>query len=188
MTSISWNLFESPSAIDRDPLFIKSTNNDLITFAKEIRLKLPVDDFSTYIFTDAHDHDLVEGYLADDRPLVKLAYNARVLFSFVGPINDQNLILRLEHSGGKDAPLEVTLGSTITQLNTSSKSSLTIDDIILYPNPGPSESDHLSFEPGIRNDIVIQFRNRYRSGWHHNLIHDIDLLDKAGGLWGIREI
>ena len=53
--------------------------------------------------------------------------------------------------------LEVTLGSTIIQLNPSSESSPTIDDITLYPIPGPSESDHLLFEPGIRNDIIIQF-------------------------------
>jgi hypothetical protein len=51
----------------------------------------------------------------------------------------------LKHSGDEDAPeaepLEVTLGSTtgIIQLNSLSKSSLTIDDITLYPTPGPSE-------------------------------------------------
>ena len=41
---------------DRGPLFIKFTNIDLITFAKEIRPNL--DSFSTYIFTDAGGNDM----------------------------------------------------------------------------------------------------------------------------------
>ena len=106
----------------------------------------------------------------------KLKKNARVLISFVAPTSGKSLILRLKHSGSEDAPLEVTLGSTIIQLNPSSKSSLTIDDITLYPIPGPSGSDHLSFEPGIRNDIVIQFRG---IKWHSHFLHDIELLDEA---------
>ena len=113
----------------------------------------------------------------------KLANNARVLISFVAPTSGENLMLRLKHSGEQDRPLEVTLGSTIIQLNPSSKSSLTIDDITLYPNRGPS--DHLSFEPGIRNDIIIQFGS---GRFHGHFLHDIDLLDEAGGLWRFREI
>ena len=74
--------------------------------------------------------------------------------------------------------LEVTLGSTIIQLNPTSKSSLTIDDITLYLIPGTSESDHLSLEPKIRNDFVIQFRGIRK--WHSHLLHDIELLDEAG--------
>ena len=64
------------------------------------------------------------------------------------------------------------------RLKPSFKSSLTIDDITLYPNQvlGPSESDHLSFEPGIRNDIVIQFSGEE----HGHFLHDIELLDEAG--------
>jgi hypothetical protein len=58
VTSIS-----SPSpnsfAIHHEPLFIKSTNNDLITFAKEIRPKL--DPLSTYTFTDADKSDVCSG-------------------------------------------------------------------------------------------------------------------------------
>ena len=167
------------STIHRDLLFIKSTNNDLITgtFASEIRLKLPVDDFSTYIFTDAENHDRDEG---------KLGNNARVLISFVGPTSGKSLILRLKHSGGEDGPLAVTLGSTMIQLNPSSKSSLTVDDITLYPVPGPSKSDYLSFGPGIRNDIFIQFRGTVFV--HGHFLHDIDLLDEDGGLWRNREI
>ena len=160
-------------AIHRDSLFIKSTNNDLITFAKDIRLKL--DPFSIYIFTDAGDSDI---YSLTD----KLGNNARVLISFVAPTSGKSLILRLKHSGGDDGPLEVTLGSTIIQLNPSSKSSLTIDDITLYPIqvPGPSEYDHLSFEPGIRNEIVIQFRGTGTVERHGHFLHDIELLDEAG--------
>ena len=187
VTSISWELswdsesFGGPPAIHRDrsrnPLFIKSTNNDLITFAKEIRLPFfPILPFSRYIFTDAGRFDMPH--------FDKLGNNAIVLFSFVAPKSGQRLILRLKHSGREDGPLEVTLGSTIIQLNPSSKSSLTIDDITLCPIHvfGPSESDHLSFEPEIRNDIFIQFRGTvYRRGkGHGHFLHDIELLDETG--------
>jgi hypothetical protein len=109
----------------------------------------------------------------------KLVNNARVLISFVAPTSGQSLTLRLKHSGREDGPLEVTLKSTIILLNPSSKSSLTIDDITLYPIPGPSESDHLSFEPGIRNDIVVKFRGPNDKS-HGHVLHDIELLDEAG--------
>jgi len=171
VTSISFQPqpTELPS-IHHDPLFIKSNNNDLITFAKEIQLKL--DPFSTYIFVDAGFFDIYS--------MGRLTGYVNIFISFIAPTSGQSLILRLEHSGREDGhPIEVTLGSTIIQLNPSSKSSLTIDDITLHPiqDPGPSESDHLSFEPEIRNDIVIRFGGieRYR-----HFLHDIELLDEAG--------
>ena len=167
VTSISFGRLSTLSAIHRDLLFIKSTNNDLITFAKENRLKM--DPFSTYIFTDPGHYDMRSDGSG------RLENNARVLISFV-PTSGQSLILRLKHSGSEDGLIEVTLGSTIIQLNPSSKSSLTIDDIFLYPIHGPSESDYLSFEPGIRNDIVIQLRKK----WYRHFLHDIELLDEAG--------
>ena len=132
-----------------------------------------MDNSSTYIFTDA-DWLAVTGTYSGE-----LGNNARVLISFVAPPSGQSLTLRLKHSVKEDTPLEVTLGSTIIQLNPSSQSPLTIDDITLYPTPGPSEPvqpDHLSFKPG-RNDIVIQFGG---IGWDHgHLLHDIELLDEA---------
>ena len=106
----------------------------------------------------------------------RIANNARLLISFVAPTSGQSLILRLKHSGEEDGPLELTLGSTTIQLKPSSKSSLTIDNLILYPIPGPSDSDHLSFEPGIRNDIVIQFRGSIEK--HGHFLHDMELLDE----------
>ncbi|KAF8802222.1 hypothetical protein BYT27DRAFT_7197312 [Phlegmacium glaucopus] len=169
VTSISRGWSAPLPAIHRDPLFIKSPNNDLITFAKEIQPKL--DSFSTYIFTDA------DGFNTYSDP-VRLGRNAKVLISFVAPTSGQSLVLRLKHSGKEVGPLEVTLGSTRIQLNPSSKSSPTIDDITLHPIPGPSESDHLSFEPGIRNDTVIQFRGTVED--HNGHLHDIKLLDEAG--------
>jgi hypothetical protein len=170
VNSISFqNSFGLP-AIHHGPLFIKSTDNDLIAFAKEVRPKF--DPSSTYIFTDTNWFDITfSGELQND---------ARVLISFVAPTSGQSLILRLKHSGREDGrPLEVTLGSSIIQLNPSS---LTIDDITLYPTPGPSESDHLSFKPGIWNDIVIQFTGppSPNGGIHGHLLHDIELLDEAG--------
>ena len=122
-----------------------------------------------------------------------LENNASVLISFVAPKSGQSLILRLIHSGKEDVSLEIVLGSTKIRLLPSLKSSLTIDDITLYPIPGPSESEHCSFEPGIRNDIVIQFKStnfttRHRPTfkgkrriWNHgHFLHDIELLDIAG--------
>ena len=113
----------------------------------------------------------------------KLGNNARVLISFVAPTlaSGQSLTLRLKHSGEEDGPLEVTLGSTIIQLNPSPKSSLTIDDITLHPIQVhvPSESYHLSFEPGIRNDIFIQFKGTVETRRHGHFLHDIELLDEA---------
>ena len=123
-------------------LFIKSTNNDLITFAKEIRHKL--DPFATYIFTDPDfdvyslpgglEHQIKLVTKSDDLQTGGLGGDAGVLVSFVAPISSEILILRLIHSGKEDGPqaLQVTLGSTIIQLNPSSKSSPTIDDITLY--------------------------------------------------------
>ena len=72
-----------------------------------------------------------------------------------------------------------TLGLTKIQLNPSSKSSLTIDDITLYPIEvsDPSESDHLSFVPEVRNDIFIRFIGYCG---HGHYLHDIELLDEDG--------
>ena len=170
VTSISLGWPRRLPAIHRDVLFIKSTtrNNDLLRFANEIRPNL--DRFSTYIFTDAEGSDI--------RYTDQIGVNASVLISFVGPESRQGLILRLKHSGSEDGPLEVTLGSTIITLNPSFESPLTVDDIILYPThlevPRPSKSDHLPFEPRIRNDITIQFRGRVEE--HDHFLHDIELL------------
>ena len=160
----------APPAIHRDPLFIKSSNYDLITFAKEITGKL--DSSSTYNFLDIGNSPL---FL-----LPSVCGKARVLISFVAPKSGKRLTLRVKHSGRRDRPLEVTLGSTKIQLNFKSESSLTIDDITLYSIrvPGPSESDHLLFEPEIRNDIVIQFRGTVEE--HGHFLHDVVLLDEAG--------
>jgi hypothetical protein len=166
VTSISSSERFGPPAIHDGPLYIKYTNY-LVPFARGIRPKL--DPSSTYIFTDARwtDVNLAHGELGND---------ARVLISFVAPTSGQSLILRLKHSG-KDGPLEVALGSTKIQLNPSSESSLTIDDITLHPTPGPSESDHLSFKPG-RNDIFVKLGFGFGNLNRHYL-HDIELLDEA---------
>ena len=165
VTSISRDPNHSVDAIPpvpRDLLFIKS--NDLNTFAKEIKLY----PSSTYFFSEV-------GYMDG----VSLGNNARVLISFVPPTSGERLTLRVKHSGEENAPLEVTLGSIKIQLDPSSKSSLTIDDITLYPIQlsDPSESDHLSFVPEVRNDIFIHFR---KNELGNHILHDIELLDEAG--------
>jgi hypothetical protein len=171
---------------DRDPLFVKS--HDLNKFADKIRPEL-LDD-STYIFTDTHCHthgfdiEAIGGFdIGIDSSRGKLGGSARVLISFVAPTSDKCIILRLKHSGKEDsdAPLEVTLGSSKIQLNPSSKSSITIDDITLYPIEvsGPFESDQLSFEPEIRNDIFIKFGGELAYWGHDHLLHDIELLGEG---------
>ena len=169
VTSISPDRSVSIPAVHRDLLFIKSANKDLKTFAKEIKS----DPSSTYIISDVGFFDLSSG---------KLGTNGRVLISFVAPTSGKSLTLRVKHFGEEDAPLEVTLGSTNIQLNPSSKSSLTIDDITIYPIQvsGPSESDHLSFVPEVRNDIYIRFIMPYEYDNYRHLLHDIELLDEAG--------
>ena len=172
VTSISSDQFAVPAFrryLPRGVLFIKSTNNDLDTFAKEIKL----DPSSTNILSDVGPLDLISS---------KLGRNGRVLISFVGSKSGQSLTLRVKHSGEDDVPLEVCLGSTKIQLNPASKSSLTIDDITLYPIQvsGPSESDHLSFVPEVRNDIFIRFIVPMEYSNHGHYLHDIELLDEAG--------
>ena len=59
----------------------------------------------------------------------------------------------------------------------------TIDDLTLYPIqvPDPSESDHLSFVPEVRNDIFIGFikgPDEYRG--HGHFLDDIELLEEDG--------
>ena len=159
--------------IHRDPLFVSFDNdfNDLNTFTKKIKL-----DPSTYIFMDAGGSPTLSG----------LQGAARVLISFVGPPSGESLTLRVKHSGRKDEGLEIALGSTKIQLNPSSKLSLTIDDITLYPIlvpdpiqvPDPSGSNHLEFEPGIRNDIFIKFIATLEDCSQY--LADVALLDEAG--------
>ena len=172
VTSISLDpdLSVSIPAVHRDLPFIKSTTNNLNTFAKEIKL----DPSSTYIFSDVGPYDLISS---------KLGRNGRVLISFIGPTSGESLTLRVKYSGN-DVPLEVCLGSTKIQFNPSSKSSLTIDDITLYPIQvsSSSESYHLSFVPEVRNDIFIRFILPADSEFHHHghFLHDIQLLDEDG--------
>ena len=170
VTSISLDRYAIILAVPRDLLFICSSN-DLNTFAKEIKS----DSSSTYIFSDA-------GSLDFHRHSCQLVGDARVLISFVAPNSGKRLILRVKHSGGEDPPLEVTLGSNNIHLNPSSKSSLTIDEITLYPIqfPGPSETVHLSFKPEVRNDIYIRFIGTEKDSEDRHFLQDIDLLDENG--------
>ena len=166
VTSISPDRSATIPAVPRDLLFIKS--NDLKTFAKEIKS----DSSSTYIFSDAGIYDVYSD---------KLGKNSRILISFVAPNSGKRLILRVKHSGGEeDPPLEVTLGSNNIHLNPSSKSSLTIDDITLYPIEVSNPSDHLSFVPEVRNDIYIRFIGIDEDSEDRHFLHDIDLLDENG--------
>ena len=171
MTSISpdSSQVEHLPTIHSDVLFIKSTNNDLITFAKENRLKL--DLFSTYIFTDAEGSDIYSG---------KLVNNARVLISFVAPTSGQKLILRLKHSGENGSPsLEVTLLATVFQLDPSSESP-TIDNITLVGKIKISISVVATADEYIRTDHLLraaisaccQIMSPLVNGWYEQSVCD----------------
>ena len=118
VTSISPYYYATIRAVRR-LLFVKLESNNMKSFAKKIKL-----DPSTYIFTDAGIDDFYSGQLGG---------YARVLISFVAPTSGKSLTLRVKHYGKENTPLEVTLGSIKIQLNPPYKSSLTIDDITLYP-------------------------------------------------------
>ena len=163
VTSISPDRSATILAVPRNLLFIRSSN-DLNTFTKEIKS----DSSSTYIFSEAFSYSY------------KLGGDARFLISFVAPTSGKRLILRVKHSGKEDAPLELTLGSTKIHLNPSSKSSLTIDEITLYPIEVSNPSDHLSFVPEVRNDIFIRFIGTDEDSEHRHFLHDIELLDENG--------
>ena len=80
-------------------------------------------------------------------------------------------------------PLEVKLGPTIIQLNPPSSSLLMIDDITLHPVQDPASSESgMSFEPGVWNDIIVNFRRTAKvlKGRHGHFLHDIELLDESG--------
>ena len=139
VTSISPDRSVSIPPILPDSLFINSADNDLNSFAREIKL----DSSSPYIFSNVGTFDLLSG---------KIGNHARVLISFVAPIYGKRLTLMVKHSGEEDGPLEIALRSTNIHLNPSSKTSITMDDIILYPIQFASPSD-LSFMPEVRNEI-----------------------------------
>ena len=166
VTSISPDRSVSIPPILPDSLFINSADNDLNSFAREIKL----DSSSPYIFSDVGTFDLHAG---------KIGNHARVLISFVAPIYGKRLTLRVKHSGEEDGPLEIALRSTKIHLNPSSKTSITMDDIILYPIQFASPSD-LSFMPEVRNEIFIRFKRPAEHRSHHHFLNDVELLDEAG--------
>jgi hypothetical protein len=92
----------------------------------------------------AHSHDT---FTFLSKPLS--SNRVSIAVSFVGPTSG-NLILRLKHhSASSNATLEVE--GTSFQLSLSS--SFNVDEITLHASP--SQSDMPSFEPGIRNNLII---------------------------------
>ena len=171
--SSSWDLSGDLAAIH---LSYWSNLRFLIEFAKEVQPKL--DPIRTYIFTDAG-----ESVVTLDLTCFQINLGIMQDSEFWSHSSPRSLARDVQkHSGTEDGPLVViTLGSTAIQLKPSSKSSLTIDDITLYPTPS---LDYLSFVQG-RNDIFIQLTVES----HGHLIHDVELLDEdevlGGGGFGV---
>ena len=136
---------------------------------------LPFIDRTTALFIDnASRHPDFRIFLKDDSQLAR-SQGTFVFFtrdgnvvSFVGPTSG-NLILRLTH---RSTPESTSLSIMGTSFQLSLSPSLTVDDITLHPSR--SESDKPSFEPGIRNSLVIQVTRSFYC------VYDIQLLDQRG--------
>ena len=133
---------------------------------------LPAIDRSIPLFIDDVRDPDIKTFLENDSQLahsqgtfVFITRDA-IAVSFVGPTSG-HLVLRLKHRSIRES---TSLKITGTSLQLSISSSLTIDDITLHATP--SESDKPSFEPGIRNNLIIQVMRQSYS------IDDIQLLDQ----------
>ena len=89
----------------------------------------------------------------------------------VNPLRDDQIV---DTNGAGDAFAGGFMGALAAGKN--------LGDSILAGHALACASDHLSFEPGIRNDIVIQFTVEE----HGHLLHDIELLDESGLDWRTR--
>ena len=141
----------------------------------EDRKLLPVIDRTTPLFIDDHNGHDIKTFLENDPQLahsratfifVNRGRN-RIAASFVGPTSG-NLILRLTHRSNTGST-SLRVKGTSFQLSLSS--SLTVDDITLHARLS-SKSDKPSFQPGIRNNLIIQV-----TGWPYS-VYDIRLLDQ----------
>jgi len=104
--------------------------------------------------------------------LLRLDNNSTIKISFKGP-SSGNLTLSLTHRSrvsGTTLTMKVAQTSDILELPIPSESSLTLDDITLYPRP----SGWPSFEPNEENDLTIRVNSRL---WDY-FIQDIKLLDE----------
>ena len=128
-----------------------------------------IDDFSDPDIETFLEND---SQLAYSRATFVFAIPGTIAVSFVGPTSG-NLILRLTYRSTEDST-NLTITGTSFQLSLSS--SLTVDDITLHANH--SESDKPSFEPGIRNSLIIQVPM-----WPSS-IYDIRLLDQRENCYG----
>jgi hypothetical protein len=101
-----------------------------------------------------------------------LRTGSTITISFSGPTSG-NLILRLRHrSGPVDTALVVTTESSTFELPIPPSD--TTHNITLHANPG--SSGHLSFEPGTRNNLVIEISSN--AAYAQYRLRDIQLLDE----------
>ena len=168
-THIIFRWFDS----DDDRRWIADTIRDLpwvTSIYVPNRELLPTIDRTTPLFIDDYDGQDINTFLDNDSQLAHsqgtfiFIIPGTIAVSFVGPTSG-NLILRLTHRS------TTTLTVTGASVQLSLSSLLTVDDITLHASP--SESDKPSFEPGIRNNLIIQV-----VGWYS--AHDIRLLDQSG--------
>jgi hypothetical protein len=148
--------------IQRDsPLFMDGTN--ISTFLDDNQSRL-AETRRTFIFTSNQGPilDFSSTEIGLDSPIIAI--------SFFGS-SSGCLTLRLRHRSSRpDATLSVT---GFPSFKLPIPSSLTTNDITLHPHP----SEHLSFTPDSRNNLIIQVE---ASRSEHYWLQDIQLLDEAG--------
>ena len=157
--------------IQRDtPLFIDTFGADIAAFLDHNKLRFE-ESHRTFVYIN-------NGYCPDFQVPTQLGQrsSATIAISFFGPMSDC-LTLRLRHraSGpGVTLVADDMTGSPAFVLPIPS--TLTVDDITLRPRPAPSSC--ITFERGIRNNLIIQVQSSgtYTFYW----LQDIQLLDEGG--------
>jgi hypothetical protein len=160
-------------AIQRDtPLFINDNDrsNDIETFLHDNQLQL-ARTRRTHLFIDTGDY-----YGPSVSPArLELRPRSKIAVSFFGPPSG-TLVLKLTHRFYGNAAmliLKESHGSRTFEYPVPSWHTFTTTAITLSPSP----SDHPSFEPDTRNNLIIEVTVRDRN---YMGVQDIRLQDEAG--------
>ena len=124
--------------------------------------KLGGQEIGPFLYNDSH-------LARSQGTFIFFCFTPTIAVSFVGPTSS-NLILRLRHRATHP---DTTLTVEGTSFQLTIPSLLTSDDVTLHHSP--SKPGQLFFNPGIRNNLIIQV---VTTGTY--VFHDIQLLDEVG--------
>jgi hypothetical protein len=174
-------------AIQRDALlFIHDDNssNRIENFLHDNQSQLAYTRH-THVFIDT----VINGFYPSIGPSrIRLAPGDKIAVSFFGPPSG-TLVLVLTHSPNEARIRMQSSGEeTVTFILKESHgsrtfeypipSSLTATNITLFPSP----SDHPSFVPNIRNNLIIEVTQKSQRGF---VVRDIQLHDEEGNDYGV---